>query len=198
MIPPPPTSTAATCANCGAGRGGEVGLTGDGRRIKGEVVLRTQDSSGWGVCACREGGQETARAPSCWGYTSPAHAHGIRRARRPLLGKLWPVCWLHVSHLLPQRRFSLILRNSVRDWKHLCFRTATGLKQDGCSQPCQYGGGPFPSCWNCSARRGHDPEWREPGRTRTLRLLLTRGQRRGLTRPHKKGGPRKPSWAISS
>lgn len=82
MIPPPPTSTAATCANCGAGRGGEVGLTGDGRRIKGEVVLRTQDSSGWGVCACREGGQETARAPSCWGYTSPAHAHGIRRARR--------------------------------------------------------------------------------------------------------------------
>lgn len=120
-------------------------------------------------------------------------------AWRPLLGKLWPVCWLHVSHLLPQRRFSLILRNSVRDWKHLlCFRTATGLKQDGCSQPCQYGGGPFPSCWNCSARRGHDPEWREPGRTRTLRLLLTRGQRRGLTRPHKKGGPRKPSWAISS
>lgn len=34
----------------------ELWLTRDGRRIKGEVVLRTQDTSGWGVCACREGG----------------------------------------------------------------------------------------------------------------------------------------------
>lgn len=120
--------------------------------------------------------REAPTTPACLGYKSLA---------RPWWGTVtgpgdasWvsSVCWLPISH---DGRFCLILRNYVRERRHLlCFSTAMGLKQDRRSQPCEYGVAPSPAAGSAQPGKGMTP---------TLRLLLTRVGLRapcGSTAPH--------------
>lgn len=142
----------------------------------------------WGRCACRGGGKDTPGAPGgekpqqlqpAWD-TRALHALGGGAVTGPG-DPSWvsSVCWLPISHPLPDGRFCLILRNYVSERRHLlCFSTSMGLEQDRRSQPCEYGVAPSPAAGSAQPGKGMTP---------TLRVLLSRVGLRapcGSTAPH--------------
>lgn len=103
----------------------------------GSWVLRTQDSSGRGVCAQRRRLGNPQGLPAAGDTRVLPLCRTGRPVVRPLLGKLCPSARSMFTPS-PPKQFFLDLEKS-RDWKHFCFHTTMGSSKTDAISPASMG-----------------------------------------------------------